>query len=106
MSGTRLGGTCAGICRLMVAIGFTFLVAACSGMRGGDSYEGSSASQPATPSGPSGPIGAGQVKVGLVLPLTAAGNAAVAARSVMLDGVKRSRWPAASSRSAWCRTST
>jgi branched-chain amino acid transport system substrate-binding protein len=82
VSGTRLGGTCACISRLLVAAAFIFLVAACSGMRGGDSYEGSSASQPATPSGPSGPIGAGQVKVGLVLPLTAAGNAAVAAQAM------------------------
>jgi len=65
----------------MVAVAFAFLVAACSGMRG-DSYEGSSASQPATPPASGGAIGGGQVKVGLVLPLTAPGNAAVAAQAM------------------------
>jgi branched-chain amino acid transport system substrate-binding protein len=66
----------------MVAVGLTLLLTACSGMRGGDSYEGSSApaSTNATPAG--GAIGAGQVKVGLILPLTAAGNAAVAGQAM------------------------
>jgi len=81
VSGTRSGGTCARISRLMVAVAFAFLVAACSGMRG-DSYEGSSGAQPATPPAPGGAIGGGQVKVGLVLPLTAPGNAAVAAQAM------------------------
>jgi branched-chain amino acid transport system substrate-binding protein len=66
----------------MVAVGFALLVAACSGMRGGDSYEGSSASQSPTSTPPAGAIGNGQVKVGLILPLTAAGNAAVAAQAM------------------------
>jgi branched-chain amino acid transport system substrate-binding protein len=81
VSGTRLGGTCARISCLVVAGAFSFLLAACSGMRG-DSYEGSSASQPAPPPAAGGAIGSGQVKVGLVLPLTAAGNAAVAAQAM------------------------
>jgi branched-chain amino acid transport system substrate-binding protein len=63
-------------------MGFALLVAACSGMRGGDSYEGSSASQSPTATPPAGAIGNGQVKVGLILPLTAAGNAAVAAQAM------------------------
>jgi branched-chain amino acid transport system substrate-binding protein len=82
VSGTMLGGTCARVSHLMVAMGFALLVAACSGMRGGDSYEGSSASQSPTATPPAGAIGNGQVKVGLILPLTAAGNAAVAAQAM------------------------
>ena len=82
MSGTMLGGTWARVSHLMVAVGFALLVAACSGMRGGDSYEGSSASQSPAAAPPTGAIGNGQVKVGLILPLTAAGNAAVAAQAM------------------------
>ena len=82
MSGTMLGGTWARVSHLMVAMGFALLVAACSGMRGGDSYEGSSASQSPAAAPPTGAIGNGQVKVGLILPLTAAGNAAVAAQAM------------------------
>jgi branched-chain amino acid transport system substrate-binding protein len=82
VSGTMLGGTCARVSHLMVAVGFALLVAACSGMRGGDSYEGSSASQSPAATPPTGAIGNGQVKVGLILPLTAAGNAAVAAQAM------------------------
>ena len=82
MSGTMLGGTCARVSHLMVAVGFALLVAACSGMRGGDSYEGSSASQSPAATPPAGAVGNGQVKVGLILPLTAAGNAAVAAQAM------------------------
>jgi branched-chain amino acid transport system substrate-binding protein len=82
VSGTMLGGAWARLSHLMVAVGVALLLAACSGMRGGDSYEGSSApaSTTATPAG--GAIGGGQVKVGLILPLTAAGNAAVAAQAM------------------------
>jgi branched-chain amino acid transport system substrate-binding protein len=82
VSGTMLGGAWARVSHLMVAVGVALLLAACSGMRGGDSYEGSSApaSTTATPAG--GAIGGGQVKVGLILPLTAAGNAAVAAQAM------------------------
>ena len=82
MSGTMLGGTWARVSRLMVAVGVALLVAACSGMRGGDSYEGASASQSPAATPPTGAIGNGQVKVGLILPLTAAGNAAVAAQAM------------------------
>ena len=82
MSGTMLGGAWARVSHLMVAVGITLLLAACSGMRGGDSYEGSSApaSTTATPAGAA--IGGGQVKVGLILPLTAPGNAALAAQAM------------------------
>src|SRR4030088_23067 len=52
------------------------LLAGCSGM--GDLGAGSSTSAPP----PSANIGAGKVKVGLILPLSATGNAAVAAQSM------------------------
>src|SRR3977135_4039308 len=52
------------------------LLAGCSGM--GDLGAGSSTSAPP----PSANIGAGKVKVGLILPLSATGNAAVAAQSI------------------------
>lgn len=81
MSGTMWGRSCARPGRLMARVGFaglTLLLAACSGMRG-DAVDNSSASQSA-PSG--GAIGNGQVKVGLLLPLSATGNAAVAAQSM------------------------
>jgi branched-chain amino acid transport system substrate-binding protein len=82
VSGTMLGGAWARVSHLMVAVGITLLLAACSGMRGGDSYDGSSApaSTTATPAGAA--IGGGQVKVGLILPLTAPGNAALAAQAM------------------------
>jgi branched-chain amino acid transport system substrate-binding protein len=63
-------------------MGVALLVAACSGMRSGDSYEASSAPQSTPAASPAGAIGNGQVKVGLILPLTAAGNAAVAAQAM------------------------
>src|SRR3954468_5382857 len=58
------------------------LLGACSGNQGSNSF-GSS-----PPEGPAGPqqqplaVGTGQVKVGLILPLSAAGNAGVAAQSM------------------------
>ena len=82
MSGTLLGEASARVSHLMVAVGLTLLLVACSGMRGGDSYEGSSAPASTTAAPAGGAIGSGQVKVGLILPLTAAGNAAVAAQAM------------------------
>jgi ABC-type branched-subunit amino acid transport system substrate-binding protein len=57
-----------------------FLLAGCTGnMSLGDMF---SSNSPSTPSQPSTNIGAGSVKVGLILPLSASGNAAVAAQSM------------------------
>jgi branched-chain amino acid transport system substrate-binding protein len=63
-----------------VTAGIAVLAAGCSGMPGGDTFGGSS-SAPA-PAGPAAAIGNGAVRVGLVLPLSAAGNAGVAAQSM------------------------
>jgi branched-chain amino acid transport system substrate-binding protein len=52
------------------------LLAACSGISPGDSFTGTPAA-PSTPEG-GGSIGTGQVKAGLILPLSASGNAGAA----------------------------
>src|SRR5712671_6728720 len=57
------------------------LLAACSGMSPGDTFSGT----PAAPNAPAeggASIGAGQVKVGLILPLSASGNAGAAGTSM------------------------
>ena len=56
------------------------LLAACSGMSPGDSFTSTSAS--ANPPEGGGSIGAGQVKAGLILPLSASGNAGAAGTSM------------------------
>jgi hypothetical protein len=53
------------------------LLAACSGMSPGDTFSGTPAA-PTQPGEGGASIGAGQVKVGLVLPLSASGNAGAA----------------------------
>jgi branched-chain amino acid transport system substrate-binding protein len=66
----------------MLGWGLSLVVAACSGMHSGDSFDGASATQSPASTQPGAPIGNGQVKVGLLLPLSAAGNAAVAAQAM------------------------
>jgi branched-chain amino acid transport system substrate-binding protein len=61
----------------LAALAAALALAGCSGLSLGDL--GSSKSPPAQPAGS---IGEGQVKVGLILPLSATGNAAVAAQSM------------------------
>jgi ABC-type branched-subunit amino acid transport system substrate-binding protein len=64
-----------------LATGATLLLSGCSGnLQPGDLFGG--VSQPAPAPGATNPIGAGRVKVALILPLTAAGNAGVAAQSM------------------------
>jgi branched-chain amino acid transport system substrate-binding protein len=61
----------------LAALAAALALAGCSGLSVGDL--GASKSPPAEPAGS---IGEGQVKVGLILPLSATGNAAVAAQSM------------------------
>jgi branched-chain amino acid transport system substrate-binding protein len=62
------------------AIASAFLLAGCTGSFSlGDVF---SSNSPSGPTQPSSNIGTGQVKVGLILPLSASGNAAVAAQSM------------------------
>ncbi len=64
----------------LAALASVVLLAGCSGnFSVGDLIPGS---QPAAPAQSSGSIGEGKVKVGLILPLSASGNAAVAAQSM------------------------
>jgi branched-chain amino acid transport system substrate-binding protein len=61
------------------------LLGACAGGGSADMFSSAPPPQPPEPSGPphsAGPIGGGQVKVGLILPLTASGNAGLAAQSM------------------------
>ena len=57
-----------------------FLLAGCGG--GNVSFENIFGNQPSAPAQPGTNIGTGQVKVGLILPLSAVGNASVAAQSM------------------------
>jgi branched-chain amino acid transport system substrate-binding protein len=61
------------------ALAFAILLGGCGSFSVGDLLPGSS---PSAPSQPAANIGTGQVKVGLILPLAASGNAAVAAQSM------------------------
>ena len=64
---------------LAVALGFAALAAGCSGFPGSSFWSGA----PPPPPAQSGTaIGTGQVKVGLILPLSASGNAGLAAQSM------------------------
>ena len=66
--------------RSLVLVGSALLLAGCSGNFSlGDLLPNSS---PTPPSQPTSSIGTGQVKVGLILPLSGSGNAAVAAQSM------------------------
>src|SRR3974390_2437802 len=65
--------------RSLVVLTSAILLAGCSGKLG-DLL--SSSSSPSTPSQPATNIGSGAVKVGLILPLSGNGNAAVAAKSM------------------------
>jgi ABC-type branched-subunit amino acid transport system substrate-binding protein len=67
------------------ALGFLFgapLLSACSGVQQSLSQFSSPAPTPGGPQQPATVAGTGQVKVGLILPLSAAGNAGVAAQSM------------------------
>ncbi|MFL6796458.1 MAG: penicillin-binding protein activator [Xanthobacteraceae bacterium] len=63
----------------VVGLGAAFLLTGCSGLSVGDLTPGSA---PTSPTQPTGSIGEGGVKVGMILPLSASGNAAVAAKSM------------------------
>jgi branched-chain amino acid transport system substrate-binding protein len=66
--------------RSLVVLASAILLAGCTGNFSlGDLLPSSS---PGAPSQPTGSIGTGQVKVGLILPLSGSGNAAVAAQSM------------------------
>src|SRR5258708_3993342 len=63
--------------------GTTALMAACSGVGLGDMFNsGQPPPQTAMPPAAGADIGAGQVKVGLILPLSATGNAGLVAQSM------------------------
>jgi ABC-type branched-subunit amino acid transport system substrate-binding protein len=65
--------------RIAFLAGLSLLIAACSSMPGADYFNfGAPPPPPAQPSA----VGAGQVKVALILPLSGAGNAAVTAQSM------------------------
>jgi branched-chain amino acid transport system substrate-binding protein len=66
--------------RIAIFAGLSLLAAACSGMPGAD-YFSFGAPPPPPPAQPSA-VGAGQVKVALILPLTAQGNGAAVAQSM------------------------
>jgi ABC-type branched-subunit amino acid transport system substrate-binding protein len=63
-----------------LAAGSALLLTACAG--GNSPSEMFTSSTPSAPASPATTIGGGQVKVGLILPLSAAGNAGVAAQSM------------------------
>src|SRR3954470_18132263 len=65
--------------RLAIAGGLLLLASACSGLPGGD-YFGFGSAPPPPPARPT--VGAGQVKVALILPLSAQGNAGATAQSM------------------------
>src|SRR5262245_27706294 len=67
----------------VAAVVSAFLLGGCSGgFSVGDLIPGTGTTQSTTPAQSTGSIGEGAVKVGLVLPLSASGNAAVAAQSM------------------------
>jgi len=67
--------------RFAVAAALTLLLAACAGMPGSDYFSNWGSAPPPPPAQPQA-VGAGQVKVALILPLSAQGNAAAAAQSM------------------------
>src|SRR6266849_3313041 len=69
---------------LAVALGFAALAAGCSGFPGSSFWSGA----PPPPPAQSGTaIGTGQVKVGLILPLSASGNAGLAAQQAAQQAI-------------------
>jgi ABC-type branched-subunit amino acid transport system substrate-binding protein len=70
--------------RIAGAAASAMLLAACSGFPGGDlfSFGGSSTNAPPPPAQPSQTVGTGGTKVALILPLSATGNAGLAATSM------------------------
>ena len=81
LQGFRLPLTCG--LRSLVLLASAILLADCSGGSGGFSLgDLLSNSSPAPPAQPTTSIGTGTVKVGFILPLSGAGNAAVAAQSM------------------------
>ncbi|HZQ13051.1 MAG TPA: penicillin-binding protein activator, partial [Pseudolabrys sp.] len=67
--------------RVAATGGLFLLVAACSGIPGAD-YFGLGSSPPPPPTAQPAAVGAGQVKVALILPLSAPGNAGATAQSM------------------------
>ena len=68
--------------RIAAAAALLLLVAACSGIPGGDYFGFGSSAPPPPPSAQPNAVGAGQVKVALILPLSAQGNAGATALSM------------------------
>ncbi|HYS49734.1 MAG TPA: penicillin-binding protein activator [Xanthobacteraceae bacterium] len=68
--------------RAVVVAAAAALVAACSGFPGGDFFNFGSSPPPAGPPQASQAVGTGQMKVALILPLSAGGNAGLAAQSM------------------------
>jgi len=69
------------VTRRATAASMLLLLSACSGIPGGD-YFGLGGSPPPPPAAQPAQVGAGQVKVALILPLTAPGNAGATAQSM------------------------
>src|SRR5260370_17306443 len=65
---------------LALPFALAIVLGGCGSISVSDLMPGSST--PSTPAQPAATIGSGQVKVGLILPLAASGNAAVAAQSM------------------------
>jgi ABC-type branched-subunit amino acid transport system substrate-binding protein len=70
--------------RIVSAVAAAALLAACSGFSAGDLFNFNSGNNapPPGPAQPSQSLGTGQMKVALILPLSAAGNAGLAAQSM------------------------
>src|SRR6516225_2664108 len=67
------------VLRTLVVLGSVLLLAACSNFSLGDLLSNSA---PSAPTQPATNVGTGGIKVGLILPLSGSGNAAVAAKSM------------------------
>jgi branched-chain amino acid transport system substrate-binding protein len=67
------------VMRTLAVLGSVLLLAGCSGFSVGDLLPSST---PSAPTQPASNVGTGAVKVGLILPLSGSGNAAVAAKSM------------------------
>jgi branched-chain amino acid transport system substrate-binding protein len=68
--------------RLAAGLAVAGLLSACSGIPGGDYFNFGSSTPPPPPPQQPNAVGTGGVKVGLILPLSAAGNAGLAAQSM------------------------
>jgi branched-chain amino acid transport system substrate-binding protein len=79
VSGLSQGQGSPRLLRAVAAVGAAALLAACSGFPGGELFN---SSPPPAPTQPAAAIGTGQVRVGLLLPLSATGNAGLAAQSM------------------------